>query len=143
MKRTYDQKLENIIAWIDIVDHYWHKYQGDMRNHEDMWENTLHSMTDQDWWDWVDIEPSLKIQYEQHYNRYSKLSDDTKDIYKKLALGQPINRKNAKGKNFTAFRALMAMHDFINDIRGTPTVQYTAKKTVDEEQTQFDRLFHA
>lgn len=142
VKRTYEQKLHNIETWADIVDHYWHLYQGDMFNHEDMWDNTLHAMTDQDWWDWVDIEPALKIQWEQHYRRYPKLSDDTREIYAKLALGKPVTRKGGKHKNLTAFRTLMSIHDLVNDSRGTPTKQYpknTAK--VEESLTPYETLF--
>lgn len=138
--RTYQDKFNNILAWSQIVDHYWKIYQGDMYNHEDMWDNSLHAMTEDDWWDWCDIEPSIKIQYEQYYRRYPKLADDTKDIYKRLQLGKPITRKMGKSKNFTAFRCLMAIHDLFNDIQGTPTQQFT-RTHKEEETTQFERLF--
>lgn len=142
MARTYEEKLANIEAWAAIVDHYWHLYKGDMFNHEDMWDHTLHAMTADDWWDWCDIEPAVKIQWEQHYRRYPKLADDTKDIYRRLQLGKPITRPNAKQKNFTAFRALMSIHDLINDIRGTPTKQYTVKDREPEpELSPFERMF--
>jgi hypothetical protein len=140
MKRTYQDKFKNIETWAEIVDHYWHLYQGDMYNREDMWENTLHAMTNDDWWDWCDIEPAIKIQHEQHYSRYPKLRDDTKDIYRRLQLGQPITKKNGKNKNFTAFRALMAIHDLMNDIHGRPTQHYDPPK-VEPQPSPFHSLF--
>lgn len=140
--RTYTDKLTNIVTWAEIVDYYWHLYQGDMYNHEDMWDHTLHAMTNDDWWDWVDIEPALKIQYQEHYRRYPKLTEDTKDIARKLQLGKPVTRPNAKQKNFTAFRTLMAIHDLVNDIAGTPTQQYTKKhREPTPETTPFERMF--
>lgn len=141
-KRTYQQKLANIEAWAEIVDYHWHRLKGQMFNDLEFWADTLHAMTDQDWWDWVDIEPSLKIQHEEHYRRYSKLSEDSQDIYKRLALGKPITRPNGKHKNLTAFRALMCIHDFVNDYKGTPTVKY--QKPCDAKQdsvTPFEHLF--
>jgi hypothetical protein len=141
-KRSYDQKFNNIRDWVEITNHHWHRLKGEMFNDQEFWEHTLHAMSDQDWWDWVDIEPSIKIQYEEHFRKYSKLTEDTKEIYTKLALGKPITRKMGISKNLTAFRALMCIKDLFNDINGTPTVPYDKPKvTANDDQTQFEILF--
>lgn len=139
-RRTYDQKLTNINLWVDITNYHWHRLEGELRNDEEFWSETLHAMTEQDWWDWVDIEPSIKIQHEEHYRKYSKLTEDTREIYTKLALGKPITRKMGISKNLTAFRTLMSIKDLINDINGTPTVQYV-KKQPEPPLTPAERLF--
>lgn len=139
-RRTYDQKLTNINLWVDITNYHWHRLEGELRNDEEFWSETLHAMTEQDWWDWVDIEPSIKIQHEEHYRKYPKLTEDTREIYTKLALGKPITRKMGISKNLTAFRTLMSIKDLINDINGTPTVQYN-KKQPESPLSPAERLF--
>lgn len=142
MKRNYQQKLTNIQNWSAIVEYHWHRLKGLVRNDAEFWDHTLHSMTDQDWWDWCDIEPSIKIQHEEHYRRYPKLSEDTQEIRSRLMLGKQITRKMGVSKNLTAFRTLMAIHDLVNDIKGTPTVQYTDKDRKPEpELSPFERMF--
>jgi hypothetical protein len=112
-----------------------------MRNHEDFWANTIHAMRDQDWQSWCDIEPALSVEYQELWRRFPKLREDTAYIRDQLMLGKSISHKWAKGKNFTAFRTLMAIKDIINDIQGTPTVDYTNYKEP-EQLTQFERLFN-
>lgn len=141
-KRSYQEKFQNIKSWAEIVDYYWHLYEGDMYNHEDMWEHTLHSMINDDWWDWVDCEPAIKIEYEEHFRKYPRLGTDTQDIKRRLMLGKAITKKNGKSKNFTAFRCLMAIHDLMNDIQGTPTKQYVKQEQpVTESESPFERMF--
>jgi hypothetical protein len=141
-KRTYDQKLQNICDWVEITNHHWHRLKGEMFNDEQFWDDTLHAMHSDDWWDWVDIAPALKIQYEQEWRRYPKLDVSTDEVQRDLMLGKAITKKSRKGKNFQAFRLLMNIKDFINDIAGTPTHQYTDRDRQPEpELTGFERMF--
>lgn len=142
-KRNYQEKFDNITAWVEITNYHWHRLQGEMFNDEEFWDHTLHAMTEQDWWDWCDIAPALKIQYEEHWRRYPKLDVSTDDVYKNLMRGKPVTKKSRKGKNFDAFRLLMNIKDFVNDINGTPTRQYPKRvETKDAEpETGFERLF--
>lgn len=140
MTSRYEQNLTTVIAWTEIIDHYWHLYQGELYDHEDFWQNTLHAMTADDWWAWCDIAPSLEIQYGEHWRRYPKLKEDTLEIQRRLQLGKAITKPMGKQKNFTAFRCAMAMHDFINDCLGKPTKKYS-KKPEPEPLTPFERLF--
>ena len=140
--RTYDQKLKNILDWVEITNHHWHQLKGEMFNDEQFWDDTLHAMTNDDWWDWCDIAPALKIQYEQEWRRYSKLDESTKEVQKDLMLGKPVTKKSRKGKNFQAFRLLMNIKDFVNDITGSPTKEYTAKdREPQPEPTPKELLF--
>jgi hypothetical protein len=84
-------------------------------------------MTDEDWWDWVEIAPALKIQYETEWRRWYRIDEGTKDIEKRLAFGKPLYRKDQKNANVAIFRAWMNIKDFVNDITGQPTKEYTAK----------------
>lgn len=140
-KRTYQEKLANINAWVEITNYHWHRLQGELHNDEEFWEHTFGSMSDQDWWDWCDIEPSLRIQYEQEYRRWHKLDQGTQDIKKRLMLGKPLYRKDQKNANRDVFRAWMNVKDFVNDINGTPTVDYTTVKITPAEPVKV-QVFH-
>ena len=125
--RTYDDKLKNICDWVEITNHHWHELKGEMFNDEQFWDDTLHAMTKDDWWDWCDIAPALKIQYNKEWRSLPKLEVSTEEVKRDLMLGKAPTKKSRKGKNFQAFRLLMNIKDFVNEIAGTPTVQYTAK----------------
>lgn len=141
-KRTYDQKLANINAWVEITNYHWDRLKGEMFDDEEFWNHTLHAMIADDWWDWIDIAPALKIQYEQDWRRYPKIDISTQEVQKDLMLGKPVTKKSRKGKNFQAFRLLMNIKDFINDINGTPTKAYPKTGTViDDTPTQFEILY--
>lgn len=142
-KKTYDDKLKNINLWVEIVNYHWDRLQGELFNDEEFWDHTLHAMTNDDWWDWVDIEPALKIQFESTFRHYSKIYDDTDSIKRTLMLDKPVTKKNRKGKNFQAFRALMNIKDIINDINGTPTKQWAKIETSEntEPKNNFLSMF--
>lgn len=130
MKKTYEEKVKNINTWVEIVNYYWHLHKGVLNNEAEFWENTLHSMTNSDWWDWVDIEPALKAQHPDIFQRYSKCSSTTKEIENALMRGKDIIKKHRAGKNFTAFLLLMNIKDVMNAINGTPTKHYEPEKAV-------------
>ena len=135
MAKTYQEKLNNINAWVEIVNYHWDRLQGEMYNDPEMWDQTLHAMTSEDWWDWTDIAPALKIQYSDSWFKYPKLEAATEEVKKLLMLGKPVTKKDRKGKNFEAFRLLMNIKDFINDINETPTVQYSKPKAKDKAKS--------
>lgn len=130
MSKTYTEKLNNITDWVRIVNHYWQELQGDLYNNKEFWRDSLHAMTNEDWWDWVDIMPALQAQHPDTFRKYSSIQEDTKEINKKLLLGKTIVKPNVSGKNFEAFRALMNIKDIMNDIAGTPTIDYKKKSKI-------------
>jgi hypothetical protein len=71
-----------------------------------------------------------------------KLDISTEAVHKDLMLGKAVTKKSRKGKNFQAFRLLMNIKDFVNDITGQPTHQYTAKdREPQPEPTPKELLF--
>lgn len=128
MAKTYQEKLDNIKAWVEITNLHWDRLEGEMFNDGQFWDETLHAMQNDDWWDWTDIAPALKIQYNEIWFKYPKLETATDEVKKLLMLGKPVTKKDRKGKNFEAFRLLMNIKDFINDINETPTPQYSKPK---------------
>jgi hypothetical protein len=126
-KRTYDEKLQNILDWVEITNYHWDRLKGELHDDEEFWQHIFGTMTEQDWWDWVEIAPALKIQYEQEWRRWYKIDEGTQDIEKRLAFGKPLYRKDQKNGNKAVFRAWMNIKDFLNDITGQPTKEYTLK----------------
>ncbi len=141
-KRSYDEKLQNILDWVEITNYHWNRLKGELYNDEEFWEHIFGSMTEQDWWDWVEIAPALKIQYDAEWRRWYKIDEGTKDIEKRLAFGNPLYRKDQKNANKAVFRAWMNIKDFLNDITGQPTKQYTVKdREPVEKPTPKETLF--
>jgi hypothetical protein len=142
-RKTYEEKLRNINLWVEITNHHWHRLKGNIYNDTEFWDDTLHSMSNDDWWDWTDIAPALKIQHEDFWRRYSKLDISTEAVKRTLMLNKSVVKKSRKGSNFEAFRLLMNIKDFINDINFTPTVDYSTrtKEETQDVPSQFELLF--
>ena len=128
MKRTYQEKVENITNWVKIVNYHWQRLNGQVNNDKEFWSQTLEAMTNEDWWDWVDIFPALKAQHPDAFAKYPYAEIGTDHITKKLHKMQPVVKPSVAGRNFEAFRTLMNIKDVINFIEGTPTIQFTKKK---------------
>ena len=144
-KLNYTQKVEQVLAWVDLINEHWHRLEGDIFDDKAFWQECIHSKTNDDWWVWIDIVPALKAQYPDSFNRYPYCELDVAEITKRLhkAGSKPINRPGVKGKNFAVFRALMNMKDVINDANGTPTKQYPKKPKPQETNKDLDRkLLH-
>lgn len=141
-RQTYKDKLTTIITWTEIVNYHWDRLKGEMYNDEEFWDDTIHAMHSDDWWAWVDIAPALKIQYEAEWRRYPKLDISTEEVKRDLMLGKAVTKKSRKGKNFQAFRLLMNIKDFLNDVAGEPTRQFTDKdRQLQEPESPKDKLF--
>jgi len=128
MKKTYDQKLENVTNWVKIVNHYWPTLQGEFYNNKEFWDQTFHSMTEEDWWDLCDVMKVLEIQEPELFRKYPYASIRIEDVLKKLHAGKSVVNKHISGKNTVAVGALMNTKDIINEIAGTPTIQFKKPK---------------
>jgi len=144
-QRTYKEKLQNIQDWVSIINYHWERLLGDLFDDKEFWDDSFHSMTKDDHWDWLDIEPALRAQYPESFRRYPTITADTEYLRKQSMMGKPVFVKGVKHKNFGGFRAWMNIKDVINDINGTPTHQYTDKERAriraQSTLTNFERLF--
>ena len=100
-------------------------------------------MQEQDWLDVYEVYDILRQQYPEEFYRFPKQQEDMKWINKQLMLGKAIIKPMAKHYNTTGFRSWMVMKDVINNIRGTPTVDYKNNPPPrgPEPLTPFERLF--
>lgn len=143
-KRTYFQKLANVVAYVEITNYHWDRLLGEMYNDKEMWEHLFERSND-DWWDWVDIEPVLRVQYPDSFRRFPKIDAGTEHIKTCLMKGKPLYKKDIKNANFQTFRAWMNIKDVVNDIMGTPNKEYTNKDRQEAHDkanpTPFERMF--
>ena len=132
---SYDLKLEAINAWVNLVNKHWKRLNGVLNNDKDFWKECLHDIPEEVWQAWLDIAPSLSIQYEDEW-RTCKWNDiDT--IKRRLMKGDPITKKHRKEYNFPAYRALMNIKDFMNKVNCFAVNE----KVIISEPTQFEKLF--
>ena len=139
-RRKFQDKLNNIQSWIDIFNHYWDQLKGEYYDHKPFWDNTLHAMTNDDWWDVVDCYERLYDDYESYFRSHGYIANDIDIIKRRLNKSQPVVKPDVRDYNRPAFHVMVVYKDVLNDINGTPTVDYS-KKVVKEEPTHFQTLF--
>lgn len=129
--RTFQERIHNINLWVEIINHHWQRLEGDIHNDCQTWNDTLHAMTANDHWDWVEVEPALRCIFPEIFRRYRWIEQDTHHMRQCLQRGEPLIVKYRPLKNRPCFRAWMTIKDIINEINGEPTRQY--KKQGDTE----------
>jgi hypothetical protein len=124
-KKSYADKEALVYEWYDIQMAYWHKYMGDMYNHPDHWEDAFHSPNTDNWWDLFDVADVMKRKYPDEWRHYGYLSSDLDELERRLKNSKDVIKPKVTNYNHAMFRFWMAFKDFLNDVAGTPTRQYT------------------
>jgi hypothetical protein len=141
-RRTFHDKLKNVEDWIEIFNYHWERLKGHYHNDKEFWDDTLHSMENQDWWDIVEIYPTLHDLYPGHFHDYGYIKNDIDQIERRLMLGKSVIAKNRQSHNFPAYHAMVVLKDVINAKNGTPTKSYKKNSRDDNDQTTpFENLF--
>jgi hypothetical protein len=122
--KTYEDRIKNVTKWVNIHNKYWHKYEGNLHNRKDHWDDTFHSQTDSDHEDWVEVADILEQEFPEIFARYPYIFKDTKTIKDRLTLGKPVTKKHLPDYNLPVFRAWMIIKDIFNSIAGSPTKRY-------------------
>lgn len=143
MTRKFEDKLANTLDWLEITNYHWNRLKGQLYNDTQAWDDTFHAKQDSDWWDIHDCIKVLMQMYPDEARAYPHLTEDFKEVEKRLLFGKPVIKPQRKSYNFTPFRAWMASKDFLNTINGSPTVDYTivTPDPEDDKPTQFQTLF--
>jgi hypothetical protein len=126
--RTYEQKETTVKAWVEITNHYWNEHKGILNGKDDFWNNTLHSMREQDFWDMVDVCEVLILQYPDRFSQLYKVKSHLNTIKKRLHQCKPVVKQWAVSWNNPAFQTLMEIKDVLNDLGETPTKQFPKPK---------------
>lgn len=140
---AYDRDLTTVVTWVNEINQHWHRTRGDLHSDKEFWQTCMHD-SNQRWQAWSTVWPALRVQYAEHARRYPYLDQDTKDCERSLHRLKPVVKPHKPSANFAAFRAVMAIKDFLNDCADEPTVQYTAAQRVHSDRPSdepFDRLF--
>ena len=138
-KRKFQDKVANIADWVEIINYHWARLKGELHNDHEFWDDTLHAMQPEDWWDIVEAYPTMYDLHEDLFRQHGGMARDVQIIEQRLMFGKPVVKTGRKDHNFAPFRALMVLKDVVNDINETPTLKFD--KVVDEEPTQFQKLF--
>ena len=144
-KKSFTEKEALVFDWYQIHMDYWHKYCGDLHNRKDHWEDAFHSPNTQEWWDLFDVADVMKRKYPDEWRYQSRLSGDLDELQRRLMNDKPVIKRGVQSYNTPIFRFWMAFKDFLNDVAGTPTKQYTDRDKREayelENPTPFEQLF--
>jgi len=137
---TLQEKVQFTEHIVNELNKFWIKYKGDLFNHKDCWDETLHSFTNEDWEILMDAMEAIRIEDARCYIPYSQQSFD--DVRKVLMVeGHDGNPKalDARKHKKTAFRALMHVKDVFNNFTGyEPPTKFPKDP---EPPTPFEQLF--
>jgi len=148
--RRWQDKIDVVMAIHEVIMYHWHKDNRCIIPYDDpqAWDHIIHSRTEQDWWDIVDVAEILFQQYPEYTWSYKYLKDDVAEIKKRLMFGRDVSRskdKATRSYNTTAWRCLMAFKDYINDIDDRPTQRLTDEQRQQQldmaAPTGYERLF--
>lgn len=129
-----ERKLAKIVKLVDLVNAHWVRLDGDLFNDRDFWDQTLHSLSNQDWQDMVDGMKWIRLTAPDRFNyAVNKVLEDVERIL--VLKGHQPRVLDSRRYKKTEFLALMWIKDVINDIR-----DYTPPRS-QPKPTQFELLF--
>ena len=140
-RKTFHQKVKNINDWIEIFNHYWVELEGQYHDKKQFWDDTLHSMTNEDWWDVVEAYPTLHDLHEDLFREYGYIKNDIDTIERRLMLGKPVVKPSVKNWNFPAFHAMVVLKDVLNSVNGVKLPKFDKPQAHDDTLTPFENLF--
>ena len=140
MKLTLEEKVQITQHVVNELNRFWIKYQGDLYNHEDFWNQTLHAFSNEDWEIFMDVMDLIRLEDPNCYlpGSISVFQDVRKELVLKGHVPRCLDtRKNKK----TEFKALMHIKDVFNNLTGyIPPTKFNSKP-LDLQATPFERLF--
>ena len=140
MKVTLQDKVTVTEHIVNILNKFWIKYKGDLFNHKDFWDETLHGFNNDHWEIMLDVMEQIRLAEPNCFLPFSQQTFE--DARKVLVLeGHDANqyaldaRKNKK----KAFKALMHIKDVFNNWTGYEAP--TKFKPDPLPPTPFEQLF--
>ena len=140
MKLTLQEKTQVVEYIMNEVNKFWIKYKGDLFNHKDFWDETLHSFTNEDWSIILDVMELIRLEDPSCYIPYAY--DVFTEARKVIELeGHDANPKalDARKNKKKAFKALVYAKDCWNAFVGYEAP--TKFKPDPEPPTPFENLF--
>lgn len=137
---TLEEKVKFTEYIIKEVNKFWIEYEGELFNHKDFWDDTLHSFTNEDWSIILDVMELIRLEDPSCYLPFSY--DTFQEARKVIELeGHDANPKalDARKNKKKAFKALMHAKDVMNSFVGYEPPKKFPKKP--EPPTSFENLF--
>ena len=67
--------VANVGNWMDIIDLHWERLLGEFNNDTQFWNDTFHSMNENDWYSFVNVSEAIlnsdNIPESQQYRNFS------------------------------------------------------------------------
>lgn len=136
---TFDDKTEITAAVVRIVNQHWIRCKGELFNDKVFWDETLHSLTNQDWEDMMSVMDALQAMDPSLFNYDARTTfERVKEILMKEAHSDNPRALDARKHKKTEFKALMNIKDIMNELAGyrPPT-----KFPKEEKPTAFETFF--
>jgi hypothetical protein len=140
MKLTLQEKTQVVEYIMNEVNKFWIKYKGDLFNHKDFWDETLHSFTNEDWSIILDVMELIRLEDPSCFIPFAQ--DVFLEARKVIELeGHDANLKalDARKNKKKAFKALVYAKDCWNNFTGYEAP--TKFKPDPEPPTVFENLF--
>jgi hypothetical protein len=136
---TFEDKLKITKVVVDTVNRYWIICEGELFNNKEFWDETFHSLTNEDW------EDMMKVMDYVAATEPQLISSSAENIFgevKKILMyeghsGNP-QALDARRHKKTEFKALMWIKDIFNEISGYEQPTTFPK---DEPPTPFETFF--
>ena len=68
---TLQEKVQFTEHIVNEVNKFWIKHKGELFNHKDFWDETLHSFTNEDWTIMLDVMELIRLEDAGCYLPYS------------------------------------------------------------------------
>jgi hypothetical protein len=137
---TLQEKVQFTQHIVTDLNRFWIKYKGDLFNHKDFWDETLHSFTNEDWSIMLDVMELIRLEDPSCYLPFSHqtFEDARKVLEFEGHSGNPKALDARKNKK-KSFKALMHIKDVMNNFGGyEPPTRF---KPDPEPPTPFEQLF--
>ncbi len=136
-KTDFDTKVKITGAIVKIVNEHWARLDGLVHNDKQFWDDTLHSLTNQDWEDMMSVMDALKaIEPELFSYAASTSFEEVKRVLIKEGHSQNARALDRPKHKKLEFKALMNVKDIINEISGYK------KPSPPQQIRPIDILFH-
>lgn len=139
-KLTFDDKVAITTAVVKLVNEHWIRCKGELFNDKKFWDETLHSLNNQDWEDMMTVMDGLKAMDSSLFNYdANNVFERVKEILMKEGHSENPRALDARKHKKTEFKALMNIKDIMNELAGyRPPTKFPKD---DDKPRPFDGLF--
>lgn len=140
MTSNIQHQVQTVEAIMAQVNGFWIKYKGNMRDHAEIWDATLHKFTNEDWHIILNVMELIRIEDSTCYIRGAKeVFDQARKVLEFEGHAANPRALDKRRNKKLAYKTLMNVKDCWNNFTG-----YTAPTRFDPDPapaTAFEQLF--